>query len=210
MPKIKVAIADDHEQFRNAIKMALAIEPAIEVILEAKNGKELIDQLPTHQPDIILMDIQMPVMDGIEATKAVMATYPHLKIIALSLFDNELNIVKMNALGVKSFIAKEDALVLPKAINIVYEGGVYLPNEVAAKLQTYLSATVAKTLPVDFTDAELTLIRMIVQGKTSRQIGDKIYKSHRTVEDMREKLYLKLQITTKQQLVVLATKWGLG
>jgi two-component system, NarL family, response regulator NreC len=210
MPKIKVAIADDHEQFRNSIKMALAMEPAIEVILEAKNGRELIDQLPTYQPDIILMDIQMPVMDGIEATKAVMAAYPHLKIIALSLFDNELNIVKMNALGVKSFIAKEDALVLPKAINIVHEGGVFLPNEVAAKLQTYLSTTVAKTLPVDFTDAELTLIRMIVQGKTSRQIGDKIYKSHRTVEDMREKLYIKLGIVTKQQLIILATKWGLG
>ena len=210
MPKIKVAIADDHAHFRNAIKMALATEPAIEVILEAKNGKELIDQLPTHQPDIILMDIQMPVMNGIEATKAVMATYPHLKIIALSLFDNELNIVKMNALGVKSFIPKEDAVVLPKAINIVHEGGVFLPNEVAAKLQTYLSTTVAKTLPVDFTDAELTLIRMIVQGKTSRQIGDKISRSHRTVEDLREKLYIKLGITTKQQLVVLATKWGLG
>jgi chemotaxis response regulator CheB len=66
MPKIKVAIVDDHAHFRKSIKMALAIEPAIEVILEAKNGKELIDQLPAHLPDVILMDIQMPVMDGIE------------------------------------------------------------------------------------------------------------------------------------------------
>jgi CheY-like chemotaxis protein len=131
MPTIKVALADDNEHFREAVRVLLEREPTMEIVLEAKNGKQLIDQLPLHMPDIVLMDIQMPVMDGIEATQHLMATYPHLKIIALSMFDNELNIIKMSALGIKSFIGKDDATVLPKAITIVHEGGVYLPNEVA-------------------------------------------------------------------------------
>lgn len=124
MTKIKLAIADDSEKFRKAIIRLIHFEHDLEVILEAENGVDLITQLETGSPDVILMDIRMPVMDGIVATDKIKQLYPHLKIIAYSQYDQEENIIKMNIHGVKSFIGKEDEPEeLLKAIRIVHDGG---------------------------------------------------------------------------------------
>ncbi|MCX8490187.1 MAG: response regulator transcription factor, partial [Cyclobacteriaceae bacterium] len=121
MSKIKIAIADDNKQFRNTIKALFKTERDLEIVLEADNGVQLLDQLKTEQPEIILMDIRMPKMNGIEASKKVLELYPKIKIITYSQYDYESNIVQMYIVGVKSFIGKEDRPEeLLKAIRTVY------------------------------------------------------------------------------------------
>lgn len=108
MTKIKLALAEDHKEFRKAIKRLIHLEGDLEVILEAENGLHLLDQLKAKTPNIILMDIRMPKMNGIEATVRIKEEYPEIKIIAFSQYDQEENIIEMNIHGVKSFIGKED------------------------------------------------------------------------------------------------------
>jgi len=126
---IKIAIADDHKIFRRSTLLLLAQYENIEVIAEANNGEELLIQLQSETPDIILMDIRMPRMNGFEATRMVREKYPRIKIIVFTTFDLEDNIVEMNKLGVKSFINKEKCEDLGRVIKIVHEGGVYFPDK---------------------------------------------------------------------------------
>jgi DNA-binding NarL/FixJ family response regulator len=124
--KVKLAVVDDQKMFRKSIIKLLETDQNLEVVLEAENGKQLLEQLKTVTPDIILMDIQMNAMDGFEATKKVHELYPDLKIIELSLNDNEANIIEMYRLGVQSIIAKEENQnELFMAIKAVSNGGCY-------------------------------------------------------------------------------------
>jgi two-component system, NarL family, response regulator NreC len=212
MSKIKLAIAEDYKPFRQQIVEILNQEVDFEVILQADNGKELLESLETIQPDIVLMDIKMPVMDGIEATDRIRKAYPKTKIIAFSQYDNESNIVEMNIHGVKSFIGKNDEpKELFKAIRTVNGGAVYMTNRSAEIVQRYLS-NISKLLnhsPSELCEQEKTFLKMIIEGLTSQQIGKKLAKSHRTVDDMRQKLYLKFNVKNKEQLIALASKWNL-
>jgi two-component system response regulator NreC len=162
--------------------------------------------------DIILMDIRMPKMDGFEASEKVRELYPTVKIIAYSQYDLEANIIEMNIRGVKSFVGKEDEPEeLFKAIRIVSSGGVYMTNRSAKIVQQYL-ANISKFLnyvPTTLNEHDKTLLKMIVEGLTSKQIGEKIAKSHRTVDDMRNQLYLKFNVKSKEQLIALASKYSL-
>jgi len=204
MTKIKLAIADDSEKFRKAVIRLLHLESDLEVILEAKNGSDLLERLQTKFPDIILMDIRMPYMDGIEATDKIKNLYPNLKIIAYSQYDQEENIIKMNAHGVKSFIGKEDDTEeLFKAIRIVNSGGVYLTDKAAAIVQRHLnnlSKIPIKTAYV-LNEIKNTVIKMILEGLTSKEIGERINRSHRTAEDIRKRIYDKFNVNNKEQLI---------
>ena len=154
----------------------------------------------------------MPVMNGVEATDKIKEHYPHLKVIAYSQYDLEENIIEMYVHGVKSFIGKEDEPEeLFKAIRIVYEGGVYMTEKASIMIQTHLSNGYIKVdqrqceSPIQ--NGDLKFLKMILEGLTSKEIGEKLNRSHRTVEDMRDKLYKKYNVATKQQLVMLLAKW---
>jgi DNA-binding NarL/FixJ family response regulator len=211
MKKIRLAIVDDYELFRNELTKLIHLENDLQVVLKAENGKRLLSQLKTIAPDIILMDIRMPEMDGIEATIHVKELYPKIKIIALSQYDQEANIVEMNRLGVKSFIGKtDDTDELLKAIRIVSSGGVYMTSRSAAIVQKYLHQPIAKkTCPVNVNDLELSLLKYFCKGLSSTAIGDILHKSPRTVEKYRNDLYQKFQVHSKEELIVLVTKRGL-
>lgn len=209
MTKIKLAIVDDCEQFRKAIIRLIHSENDIKVILEAENGLQLLDQLKSRMPDIILMDIRMPKMDGIEATEKIKEHYPNLKIIAYSQYDQEENIIKMNINGVKSFIGKEDdPEELFKAIRIVNSGGVYMTDKAANIIQLHLNKITnecIKTLDV-LNEVENTVVKLILEGQTSKDIGVQINRSHRTVEDIRNRIYHKFNVNNKEQLIRLLSK----
>lgn len=211
---IKLGIADDHKQFREAIKTLIHTERGIEVILEADNGLDLLEKLNNVTPDIVLMDIRMPLMDGIEASLMLRHKYPSIKIIAYSLYDQEENIIEMNIHGVKSFIGKEDDHEeLFKAIRIVYSGGVYMTDRSAAIVQKYLSRNANEKHPQvslpEINELERKLIKDIVKGLSSTEIAKAIGKSSRTVEDMREKIYRKFNVEKKEQLIALVSKYNL-
>ena len=212
MEKIKLAIAEDHEKFRDTITRLIHLENDLQVVLQAENGKRLLQQLKTITPDIILMDIRMPEMDGIEASIRVKELYPNIKIIAFSQYDQEANIVEMIIHGVKSFIGKEDdPEELFKAIRIVHDGGFYMTDCSAEIVQRYLSRIVSHSKPKapEISNQEKILIKFITQGSSSRQIGQQIGKSHRTVDDMRERLYQKFGVDNKEQFIALISRLNL-
>ncbi|MCA6366414.1 MAG: response regulator transcription factor [Cytophagales bacterium] len=210
MTKIKLAIAEDHKQYRKAIVHALLLENNFEVVLLADNGVDLLEQLKNIVPDIILMDIRMPHMDGLKATDQVREQYPKIKIIALSQHYIESNIIKMYIQGVRSFVGKEDDLEeLFKAIKVVYQGGAYMTERSFEIIQRNLTLVNGNTDRLEISKDDKIIINMILEGLTSKQIGEKLNKSHRTIEDIREKLYVKLRVNNKMQLVALATKRNL-
>ncbi len=212
MEKIRLAVVDDHEKFRKAITRLIHLQNDLEVVLQAENGEHLLDLLKITSVDLILMDLRMPKMDGFVASEQVKQHYPNIKIIAFSQYDLEANIIEMNIRGVKSFVGKEDEpRELFKAIRTVIDGGVYMTDRSAEIIQSYLlnASKIQNQVTVDLRDQEKTLLKMLVQGLTSRQIGERLSKSHRTIDDMRNQLYLKFNVTCKEQLITLASKWNL-
>jgi DNA-binding NarL/FixJ family response regulator len=212
MTKIKIAIADDNKQFKKAVKALFKTEQDIEIIIDADNGVHLLEQLKTEQPDVILMDIRMPKMNGIEASKKVLELYPKIKIITFSQYDYESNIVQMYIIGVKSFIGKEDRPEeLLKAIHTVYTSGSYMTDMAAEIIQQNLAykAKESNNIHLLESEQEKEFVKMIVKGLSSGEIGTKINKSPRTVDKMRERLYHRFGINCKEQLIALAVKWNL-
>ncbi len=212
MTKIKIAIADDNKQFKKAIKTLFKTERDLEIILEADNGVHLMEQLKTEQPEIILMDIRMPKMNGIEASKKVIELYPQIKIITFSQYDIESNIVQMYIIGVKSFIGKDDRPEeLLKAIRTVYTSGSYMTDMATEIIKRNLAykAKESNNIHLLENEQEKDFVKMIIKGLSSGKIASKINKSSRTVDDMRSRLYSKFGITCKEQLIALASKWNL-
>lgn len=212
MSKIKIALADDNRQFRNATKTLLKTERDLEIVLEADNGVQLLEQLKKEQPEIVLMDIRMPTMDGIEASKKVIELYPQIKIITFSQYDFESNIVQMYIIGVKSFIGKDDEPEeLLKAIRTVYTSGSYMTDMATEIIKRNLAykAKESNNIHLFESEQEKELVKMIVKGLSSVEIASMINKSPRTVEDMRKRLYSKFNINCKEQLIALASKWNL-
>jgi len=202
MTKIKIAIADDHKAFRKAIIRTIHIEKDLEVIIEAENGADLLRQIEIKTPDIVLMDIRMPVMNGVEATDKIKEHYPQIKVIAYSQYDLEGNIIEMYVHGVKSFIGKEDETEeLFKAVRIVYEGGVYMTDRSAEIVQRYLSNKNQIIEPPNLNDFQLSLLRAICKGQSSTEIGKILNKSPRTIEEHRENLYRRFGVRTKEGLL---------
>lgn len=208
MSKIRIAIADDHKIFRESIIKLIATDEDLEVILEAENGKQLLEQLKTITPDIILMDIQMDVMDGFEATRQINELYPSIKVIILTLYDNEANIIEMYRLGIQSLIGKEehyDELFL--AIKTVSTGGCYMTTTckeiIQQKLNEYKLNNCSKDTSTltQLTAMELKVLWHVVQFKTVREIAELLSISPNTVNNHEVNIRRKLGIHGKNSLL---------
>jgi DNA-binding NarL/FixJ family response regulator len=212
MSKIKLAIAEDYKPFRHRIVEVLNQEVDFEVVLQADNGKELLENLETMQPDIVLMDIRMPVMDGIEATDKIRRAYPQIKIIAFSQYDDEGNIIEMNIHGVKSFIGKNDDIEeLLKAIRIVYIGGAYMTEHAARIVQNHLRSVALQaenevTLPeiehlTKLSDLELEILWHVSCHKSMKEIATIFSVSPNTINNREAGLRKKLNLNGKGKLL---------
>jgi two-component system, NarL family, response regulator DegU len=209
MGKITVGIADDHaftrKSFVKFVRLLHANE--IDVVLEADNGRDLLTQLQSCQPEIILMDIRMPIMDGAEATLHVRDRYPKIHVIVRSGLDLEQNIIEMNKLGVKSFISKSEPVEeVIKAIQLVKQGGHYFPEEVEKIWSRYLLSLIEVQGNVKIDNKERELLKLICQGMSSREIGDAIHKSPRTIEEHSANLRKKFGVANKEQLIALVSR----
>jgi DNA-binding NarL/FixJ family response regulator len=204
MGKIKAILVDDHQLFRSGLKFILQDVEGIDVIAEASNGKEFLELLSHAKPDIVLMDINMPEMNGIEATEKALAIYPDLKILILSMFGDDDYYNTMIDLGVKGFILKDaDNEELKTAINRIIDGNSYFSQELLIKL---IKNKTTVDHNIQLTKRELEILELICKGLSTNEIADQLNISIRTVERHRSSLLLKTNSNNSIKLVIYAIK----
>lgn len=203
----KIIIVDDHKIFRDGIKSLITVEEIAEIIGEASNGKEFLEILEHKDPDIVLMDISMPVMDGIEATKKALEINPELKILALSSFGDEEYYYKMINAGVKGFVLKNASIEeLELAINEVSGGDSYFSNELLRRVIANLGKEAKKEKNESLTARELEILKEICNGHTNIEIGEMLYISPETVKGHRSNILSKTSCRNSAGLVMYAIK----
>src|ERR1041385_375460 len=203
MGNIRVAIADDHNLFREGIRLIISAMQGIELVLEADNGRGLIDQLQNIPVDIVLLDIEMKDMTGIDVLKHLPTGDSKPKVIVLSMHTEPRMISYMMELGVSAYLLKDVRREeLETAIRTVYEHGIYLSDMVSRALLTGLKNKSNKFSPViKLSSREKEILALICQELTAREIGEKLFISERTVEGHRKNLYAKLGAKNSAGLV---------
>jgi len=206
MTKKKIAIVDDHKILRNGLKMLLSDMENTEVVIEASTGKEFIDQLEQIVPDLVIIDINMPVMRGDEAIRIARKMYPNLKVIVLSMNNEEQYFKIMNELSVDGYIIKEsDYDELEHAIETVMKGGKYFSQELLLNMVNNRTTN----LNIQLTEREKEVLHYMVRGFSANEIAEKLFISPRTVEKHRSDLLLRTATPNSVSLVVFAIKNGL-
>ena len=202
---IKIILADDHRIFRESLRKLLATEQIADVIAEAGDGKQLLELLEKHEPDLIIMDISMPNMDGVETTKKALERYPDLKILTLSSFSDEKYYYKMVEAGVKGFVLKNSGIAeLEQAIHEVSTGGSWFSNELLQKV--IVSIGKPKMKETDISEREIEILQSICNGFTNDQIAEKIHLSPETIKWHRNNLLAKTGSTNTAALVLYSIK----
>ncbi|WP_420642927.1 response regulator [Candidatus Leptofilum sp.] len=214
MPKIKVLLADDHAVVRSGLRMLLDAQPDIEIVSEAESGAEALAQVQQCQPDIILMDIQMPDMNGIEATRQIKALEGDTAVLALTMHEDDQYFFEMLQAGASGYLPKRAAPdELVQAIRTVSRGDVFLYPSLATRLvQSYLSGGSGGdsiTLVSDLTPREQEVLVLIAEGLTNPEIAEKLVISVKTVDRHRENIMRKLNLHSRIELVKYALRHGL-
>jgi DNA-binding NarL/FixJ family response regulator len=209
--KIKIFIVDDHDMFRDGIKLLLSSSNNTEVIAEAKNGKEFLDMIKDYEPDVVLMDIAMPEMDGIEASRIAHGKFSNLKILALTMFGDEKYYYQMIQSGIKGFVLKSSGISeLQKAILEVANNRNFFSNELLLKLVSNLNtAQIAKgndQISDKISKREVEVLKEISLGLTNEDIGNKLNISVTTVRTHRSNLLAKTNCNNTASLVMYAIK----
>ncbi|MCO5230373.1 MAG: response regulator transcription factor [Chitinophagales bacterium] len=215
---IKLFVVDDHPIFIDGIVGLLKDIPEFEIIGTANNGQEFLDKIKNAQPDIVLMDINMPIMDGIEATHELKNRYPKVKVIALTMFNDIRFIKEMLEIGAKGYVLKNiNKDELTKAIHTVSEGKPFLDSAVQEKVISDISSPEkddfddkeADAMVQNITSRELEILQLIALGMTSQDISQKLFISKNTVETHRKNLLAKFNVKNTASLLKFAYKKGL-
>ena len=206
----KIMVVDDHTLFRNGLRILLDGIEGFSVIGEASDGEELLAMLPTLHPDVILLDIEMPRMNGIQTAEEVLKRYPDLKIITLSMYGDEDYYFKMVSLGVKGFILKNSEIKeVVTAIETVVEGGSYFSQELLFTLVSNLKSTPTTVTDEDseeLSQRESEILLHICRGESNSEIADALFISKRTVDKHRSNILAKTGCKNTANLVVYAIK----
>lgn len=206
--KIKIIIVDDHVLFRNGLVLLLNSNVDFEVIAEASNGKEFLEILKEMTPDIVLMDISMPEMDGVKATELAIEKNPELKIITLSMFGDEEYYYKMMDAGACAFLLKEsDIDEVYSAIYNVMDGNSFFSKELLQNLiSNFKDEDSVHDLVKELSEREIEITVLVCDGLSNQEIAEKLFLSKRTVEKHRANILTKLNLKNTASLVMFAIK----
>ncbi|MDO7485333.1 response regulator [Peribacillus sp. NPDC096622] len=221
--KTSIIIIDDHQLFREGVKRILDFESSFDVVAEGDDGSEAMDLVETHKPDVVIMDINMPNMNGVEATKMLVSRYPETKVIILSIHDDENYVQHALKTGAQGYLLKEmDADALIDAVRVVAEGGSYLHPKVTHNLVKEYRRLAAEegtdrdsvhTIEIRrplhlLTRRECEVLQLLADGKSNRAIGETLYISEKTVKNHVSNILQKMNVNDRTQAVVLAIKNG--
>lgn len=200
--QIRVLIADDHPIVRNGLLLTIRYSGDLELVGEAGNGLEAVKLYRKYQPDVVLMDLRMPEMGGVEAIKIIRQDFPDARIIVLSTYDYDEDIYQGLQAGAKGYLLKDAPVdLLQEAIRQVHAGKKYIPPDVAAKLAERM------VLP-QLTEREREILSLIVEGKSNSDMADQLYISENTVKFHINNILLKLDVKNRGQAIVAAIQRG--
>lgn len=221
---LKIMIVDDHQLFREGIKRILELEDSFEVVAEAENGKNIVAKVREYKPDIVLMDINMPTVNGLDATEMLVRQFPSIKVIVLTIHDTDEYVTEALRAGAVGYLLKEmDAHELVEAVKIVDNGGAYIHPRVANKLireYRHLASTNTSQgvygyqqpevkMPLHIlTHRECEVLQLLTDGKSNRGIGETLFISEKTVKNHVSSILQKMKVNDRTQAVVTAIKHG--
>jgi DNA-binding NarL/FixJ family response regulator len=213
MQKIKVLIVDDHTLVRDGIRALLSLVADIKVVGEAANGREALEKVRRLAPDVVLMDLAMPILGGLEATRRIRKRFPGIKVLALTQYEDREYIVPTIEAGARGFVSKTAAFSeLASAIQAVYQGGSFLSPMAAAAVVEECQQKVAiegeKDAYQHLTDREREMLKLVAEGYTAKEIADMLVIGLRTVETHKTNLMKKLDIHNKADLIRFAIRKG--
>ncbi|MBS1636736.1 MAG: response regulator transcription factor [Bacteroidetes bacterium] len=210
MKKIKLAVVDDQELFRRGIISLLKENEELSVVIEAQNGKELVDAMKRRKPNIVLLDIEMPIMDGIATTEYLHATYPDVKILILTMHDDDEFVIHLIDKGAHGFLLKNNSIdVVVDAIYSIMGNGYYFNDHVSKMMIKGLvrSKKIKPNFnPVNLSDREIEVIKLICKEHTTSEISTKLCLSVRTVDNHRESILEKTGARNVAGIVMFAIK----
>lgn len=221
MTAIKIVIVDDHQLFREGVKRILDFEDSFEVVAEGNDGSEVIELYEKHNPDVVLMDINMPRVSGVEATEALLKEYPEAKVIILSIHDDGSYVTHALKTGALGYMLKEmDAEAIVEAIKVVSSGGSYLHPKVTHNLVTEFRRLSEREHKGAFqqndirrpyhllTKRECEVLQLLTDGQSNRTIGETLFISEKTVKNHVSSILQKMAVNDRTQAVVSAIKNG--
>jgi DNA-binding NarL/FixJ family response regulator len=214
MDPIRILITDDQTITRSGLKTLLSSVESIEIVGEARNGDEAIELAAAHQPDVILMDLRMPGINGIEATRRIHRTSPHINILVLTVFEDDASVFPAIRAGVCGYLLKnteQDELL--RAISTVAQGGAIFSPGIAQKVLGYLNAPqpdVSADVFDELTSREREILELIAQGKTNAEIATLLNLSPKTVSNYISNVLLKVHATDRAKLMLMALEAGMG
>ena len=214
MKKIRVLIADDHTLVRDGIRSLLALTADIEIVGEAADGREAVEKVRQLMPDIVLMDLAMPIMGGLEAARRVRKEFPATKVLVLTQYDDSEYVIPVIEAGARGFVSKmSSSSELASAIQAVYRGESFLsPSAAAALIDECQQITTLKGEKDPYqllTDREKEVFKLIAEGHTAREIADLLVVSPKTVDWYKTSLMKKLNIHNRIDLIKFAIRKGI-
>jgi len=214
--RIRVLIADDHKVVREGLAAILNAKQSIEVVGEAQNGQEAVEKARSLVPDVILMDVSMPRMGGVEATRQIKRESPHIGVIALTMYDEEHYIFDLVRAGATGYLLKDtDSAQIVVAIHAIYRGESLINPSVASKILAEFSLLAQKKgekrarLENDLSEREITVLRLVKDGKANKEIANSLDLSVKTVKNHLRNIFHKLQVYDRTQAAILAIRKGL-
>ncbi len=207
--KIKIMITDDQRLMREGLKTILDLEQDMTVVQLAENGQDALDKIAVAQPDVVLMDIRMPVMNGVECTRLIKQQYTGIKVIILTTFDDDEFIIEALKNGAVGYILKDlSSEKLVGAIRDACQGNSIMQPEIAAKIITHITGSGNQTnsgkYPDELTERERDVLRLVGKGMTNTEIAGQLYISEGTVKNYISNLYSKLRLNDRSKLTLFA------
>ncbi len=213
-PNIRILVADDHALFRGGLGALFLSVPDTEVVGEAATGEEAVARTAELQPDVVLMDIQMPGTNGIEATRAIVRDSPHVGVIVVTMFEDDDSVFAAMRAGAKGYVLKgADQDEILKVIRAVAGGEAHFGPEIARRLMSFFSApklvVAAEAFP-ELTTREREVLDLIAAGRNNQEIAKHLYLSPKTVRNHISNIFTKLRVADRAQAIVRAREAGLG